>query len=171
MLGLFSPFTNTCSQATQIPVLLLCNLKLLFQFRLQSLMLISPLFYTATTKKSSLQKFIFSATLTLPKSFKKKGKEKNVSRGEALGNSRSAFGWFSKRKTKRTDCKLKSGYSLQPHTLFSMIGGSNKHLSILGIFFCGKTSKACFDPFNFWQMKPIAKLFSRSNKNHFSWRR
>ena len=40
-----------------------------------------------TATKKSLQKFIFSATLTLPKSFKKKGKEKSVTRGEALGNS------------------------------------------------------------------------------------
>lgn len=34
--------------------------------------------------KKTLQKFIFSATLTLPKSFKKKGKEKTVTKGETL---------------------------------------------------------------------------------------
>ena len=38
-----------------------------------------------TVKKKTLQKFIFSATLTLPKSFKRKGKEKRISKGEALG--------------------------------------------------------------------------------------
>lgn len=51
---------------------------------------------TDPTRKKSLQKFIFSATLTLPKSFKKKGRERNVSKGEALGKS-SFFGcqpWF-----------------------------------------------------------------------------
>ena len=42
---------------------------------------------TDLTKKKSLQKFIFSATLTLPKSFKQKGRERNVSKGEALGKS------------------------------------------------------------------------------------
>ena len=42
---------------------------------------------TDPTKKKSLQKFIFSATLTLPKSFKQKGRERNISRGEALGKS------------------------------------------------------------------------------------
>ena len=42
---------------------------------------------TDPTKKKSLQKFIFSATLTLPKSFKQKGRERNLSRGEALGKS------------------------------------------------------------------------------------
>ena len=39
-----------------------------------------------TAAKKTLQKFISSATLTRPKSFKKKGKEKSVTRGEALGN-------------------------------------------------------------------------------------
>ena len=42
---------------------------------------------TDPTKKKSLQKFIFSATLTLPKSFKNKGRERNISKGEALGKS------------------------------------------------------------------------------------
>ena len=42
-----------------------------------------------TAKKRTLQKFIFSATLTLPKSFKKKGKEKKITKGEALGNSQN----------------------------------------------------------------------------------
>lgn len=37
--------------------------------------------------KKTLQKFIFSATLTLPKSFKKRGKEKTITKGETLGNS------------------------------------------------------------------------------------
>ncbi|KAL9960204.1 hypothetical protein ACROYT_G033626, partial [Oculina patagonica] len=37
-----------------------------------------------TVKKRTLQKFIFSATLTLPKSFKRKGKEKKITSGEAL---------------------------------------------------------------------------------------
>ena len=48
------------------------------------------------TKKKSLQKFIFSATLTLPKSFKKKGRERNISKGEALGKSCFFFyqPWF-----------------------------------------------------------------------------
>jgi len=40
---------------------------------------------SGTAKKRTLQKFIFSATLTLPKSFKRKGKEKKISKGEALG--------------------------------------------------------------------------------------
>ena len=40
---------------------------------------------SGAAKKRTLQKFIFSATLTLPKSFKRKGKEKKISKGEALG--------------------------------------------------------------------------------------
>ena len=40
---------------------------------------------SGTVKKKTLQKFIFSATLTLPKSFKRKGKEKKITKGEALG--------------------------------------------------------------------------------------
>ena len=47
--------------------------------------------YSDVGKKKMLQKFIFSATLTLPKSFKKKGKQKNITSGEALGNSRFLF--------------------------------------------------------------------------------
>ena len=38
-------------------------------------------------KKKRLQKFIFSATLTLPKSFKREGKEKKITREEGLGNA------------------------------------------------------------------------------------
>lgn len=40
---------------------------------------------SGSVEKRTLQKFIFSATLTLPKSFKRKGKEKKISKGEALG--------------------------------------------------------------------------------------
>lgn len=40
---------------------------------------------SGTVTKKTLQKFIFSATLTLPKSFKRKGKEKKITKGEALG--------------------------------------------------------------------------------------
>ena len=57
---------------------------------------------TDPTKKKSLQKFIFSATLTLPKSFKKKGRERNVSRGEALGN----FFFFCYQAEPRLYCVL-----------------------------------------------------------------
>ena len=39
-----------------------------------------------TAKRRHLQKFIFSATLTLPKSFKRKGKEKITSE-EGFGKS------------------------------------------------------------------------------------
>ncbi|EDO48238.1 predicted protein [Nematostella vectensis] len=39
-----------------------------------------------TPEKARLQKFIFSATLTLPKSFKKRGREKTVSKGELLAS-------------------------------------------------------------------------------------
>ena len=41
-----------------------------------------------TAKRRHLQKFIFSATLTLPKSFKRKGKEKKITSEEGLGKSR-----------------------------------------------------------------------------------
>lgn len=43
---------------------------------------------TGTAKRKHLQKFIFSATLTLPKSFKKKGKEMKITGAEGLGTSR-----------------------------------------------------------------------------------
>ena len=41
-----------------------------------------------TAKRRHLQKFIFSATLTLPKSFKRKGKEKKITSEEGFGKSR-----------------------------------------------------------------------------------
>ena len=41
-----------------------------------------------TAKRRHLQKFIFSATLTLPKSFNRKGKEKKITSEEGLGKSR-----------------------------------------------------------------------------------
>ena len=40
-----------------------------------------------TAKRRYLQKFLFSATLTLPKSFKRKGKEKKITSEEGLGKS------------------------------------------------------------------------------------
>ena len=40
-----------------------------------------------TAKRRHLQKFIFSATLTLPKSFKRKGKEKKITSEEGFGKS------------------------------------------------------------------------------------
>ncbi|CAH3141790.1 unnamed protein product [Porites lobata] len=52
------------------------------------------------TKKKSLQKFIFSATLTLPKSFKQKGRERNISRGEAL------VSLMDKVKLHKNSCKV-----------------------------------------------------------------
>ena len=41
-----------------------------------------------TAKRRHLQKFIFSATLTLPKSFNRKGKEKKITSEEGFGKSR-----------------------------------------------------------------------------------
>ena len=41
-----------------------------------------------TAKRRRLQKFLFSATLTLPKSFKRKGKEKKITSEEGFGKSR-----------------------------------------------------------------------------------
>lgn len=55
---------------------------------------------SGTVKKRTLQKFIFSATLTLPKSFKRKGKEKKISKGEAL------VSLMDKVRLHKTSCKV-----------------------------------------------------------------
>jgi len=55
---------------------------------------------SGTVKKRTLQKFIFSATLTLPKSFRRKGKEKKISKGEALVSLMDKVGLH------KTSCKV-----------------------------------------------------------------
>jgi len=59
-------------------------------------------------KKKMLQKFIFSATLTLPKSFKKKGKQKNITSGEALVSLMDKVG-LRKNSCKVVDVTSKRG--------------------------------------------------------------
>lgn len=52
------------------------------------------------TTKKALQKFIFSATLTLPKSFRKRGREKTITKGDVLVSLMDKVG------LKKNSCKV-----------------------------------------------------------------
>ena len=68
---------------------------------------------SGTVKKKTLQKFIFSATLTLPKSFKRKGKEKKITKGEALGTVYVKISQCVSSAGRAPDCRA-GGRGLKP---------------------------------------------------------